>query len=178
MKHFLRAAAAIAAIFASAAMVSAQTVEQVKEGEFNAVNVTNGDFAVSFIPSDTYSVKLVVDALIADFVSSSLRDQSFYISYDEKSVPKDIKKVYRGRKNPDPVLQVVVSAPSLQELYLCDGCTFTGACSLTTDKINITLADNAKINSFNIVAENVGVLLKKKTSAVLEISEKNELLPK
>lgn len=175
MKHFLRAAAAIAAILASAAALPAQTVEQVKEGEFNAVNITNGNFDVSFVPSDKYSVKIVVDELIADFVSSSLRDQAVYVAYDSKNLPKEVKKVYRGPKKIDPVLQVIISAPSLQELYLSDGSTFTGAGALTTDKFDLTLVDNAKVNSLNVIAENVGVLLKKKASAVMDVSASNAL---
>ena len=166
----LSAAAAFAATLLLGTTVSAQTLERVNEYvEFSSVNITDGSFDVSLVPSSKYSVKIVVDALLSDYVTSSVRDKAVYIGYDSKSVPKEVKKLYAGRQKPDPVLQVVIYAPTLQELYLADGSQFSSTGDFTAERFNVTLVDNAKVNSLNMRAENVGILLKKKASAVMNL---------
>ena len=170
MKKIFSLAALAAAVLAFGAAASAQTLERVNEyAEIAGVNVMDGPFEVSLVHADKYSVKLVTDAVISEFVSSTLRDKTVYISYDSKNVPKEVKKLYKGRKNPDPVLQVIIYAPEIQELALSDKCTFTAAEQVIASRFDLNLADNASVKSLRLKADNVGLSLRKKSSAVLDL---------
>ena len=170
MKRILSLAAVAAAALALGAAASAQTLERVNEyAELTGVNVMDGPFDVTLVHADKCSVKLITDAAISEFVSATLRDKTVYISYDSKNVPKEVKKLYKGRKNPDPVLQVIVSAPEIQELSLADKSTFSSAEQLIASRFDLNLADNASVKALRLKADNVGLSLKKKSSAVLDL---------
>ena len=170
MKRILSLAAVAAAALALGAAASAQTLERVNEyAELTGVNVMDGPFDVTLVHADKCSVKLITDAVISEFVSATLRDKTVYISYDSKNVPKEVKKLYKGRKNPDPVLQVIVSAPEIQELSLADKSTFSSAEQLIASRFDLNLADNASVKALRLKADNVGLSLKKKSSAVLDL---------
>lgn len=170
MKKILTLAALAAAALAFAASASAQTLERVNEyAELTGVNVMDGPFDVTLVHADKCSIKLITDAVISEFVSTTMREKTVYISYDSKNVPKEVKKVYKGRKNPDPVLQVIIYAPEIQELTLADKCTFSAPDQVIASRFDLNLGDNASVKSLRLKADNVGLSLKKKSSAVLDL---------
>ena len=170
MKKIFSFAAVAATVLTLGAVASAQTLERVNEyAELTGVNVMDGPFDVTLVHADKYSVKLVTDAVISEFVTTTLQDKTVYISYDSKNVPKEVKKLYKGRKNPDPVLQVIIYAPEIQELTLADKCTFSASEQVIASRFDLNLAENASVKSLRLKADNVGLSLKKKSSAVLDL---------
>ena len=170
MKKILAVAAFAATSLMLSASLSAQTLEKVTEyATLDAVNVMDGAFDVSLVRADAYSIKIVTDAVISDYVTSTVRDQTVYISYDSKSVPKEVKKLYKGRSTPDPVLRVIISAPDIHEVVLGDKSTFSCTEPLRTSRFNLSLLDNASVKALQVSAENIGILLKKKSSAILTL---------
>ena len=96
MKKALTLAALAAALLAlGAASASAQTLERNGDfSAFDAINVT-GPFEVNFVPSEKYAVKFVVEAVLADFVIYTQRENAVYVTYSDKDVPKEVKKIFR-----------------------------------------------------------------------------------
>ena len=77
---------------AAAQSLSAQlTDKDIMVSEFNAVNVSD-DFEVT-VSRGTYGVRLTVDKELAPYVEVYVRSKVLYISYDEKAVPKEIRKI-------------------------------------------------------------------------------------
>ena len=98
---------------ASAQSLSAQlTDKDITVSEFNAVNVSD-DFEVT-LSRGTYGVRLTVDKELEPYVEVYVRSKVLYISYDEKAVPKELRKLYRGRGSLTPVFRVVAYTPELQ----------------------------------------------------------------
>ncbi len=152
-----------------AAAASAEVLERVQDyASLNAVNIMYGSFDVSFVKAEKYSIRIVTDAVLADYVTSTLREGTVYISYDSKSLPKEVKKLYKGR-GLNPVMNITIYGPQLQELSLGDKCRFSSEEMIQTDRFNLTLADNASVGILKMRAENVGVVLKKKSSATLTL---------
>ena len=170
MKRFLILAALSAALVAlSAPSSQAQTLERTGEfSSFDAINVT-GPFEVNFIPSDKYTVKFVVEAVLADYVVFTQRENVIYVSYAEKDVPKEVKKIFKGRKNPDPTLQMTVYAPRLSEIVLYGTSVLNVDAEMTGDKLDVSLADKAKVAALRARAENVGINLKNKASVTMNL---------
>ena len=110
---------------AAAQSLSAQlTDKDIMVSEFNAVNVSD-DFDVT-VSRGTYGVRLTVDKELAPYVEVYVRSKVLYISYDEKAVPKEIRKMYRGKGSLTPVFRVVAYTPELQAVTLSDNATLSG----------------------------------------------------
>ena len=163
-------AATLAAILTlSSANASAQTVERTGEFiSFSGVNVT-GPFEVGYAYSEKYYVKFVLESVLADYVTYTQRDNIIYVNYAEKDVPKETKKLFKGRKNPDPILKMLVYAPTITDVNLTDGAVFSADGEFTTEKLNVTLSDNSRVASLKAKADNVGISIKKKCSATMNL---------
>ena len=75
---------------------------------FYAVSV--GDSFEVTLEEGPCSVKLNTDAALQPYITVSVRDSILYIDYDQKAVPSDIKRIYRGTNAPTPILRATVSA--------------------------------------------------------------------
>ena len=129
---------------AAAQSLSAQlTDKDITVSEFNAVNVSD-DFEVT-VSRGTYGVRLTVDKELAPYVEVYVRSKVLYISYDEKAVPKEIRKLYRGKGSLTPVFRVVAHTPELQAVTLSDNATLTGAEEFNANEFELTAAGKAQV---------------------------------
>lgn len=112
MNRILKVLTCCAALCAAGVMASAQ-VKEIRHdfSAFNAVEV-DYDFNVNVVTSDKdYSILLTVDDVLTDYVKTYVKGRTLYISFDKKSLPKDIKNLYKGRKSDKPTLMATVYAP-------------------------------------------------------------------
>ena len=142
-------------------------------GEFKAVNVTD-DFEVT-LAKGTYSAKITVDNVLAPYVQVYVRTKTLYITYDEKSVPKDIKNLYKGKGKPDPVLRATVYMPELNSLTLSDGVTVIAGDPFDGDKFELTLADKAQVKNLTLNCTSANINMKKNSKATLSLNVKEEI---
>ena len=155
--------------FALAAAVSANA--QVKQythdlTAFSAIEVSN-EFEVSVVAGDTYSVVLSVDEPYRDYVSCMVTGNTLSISVDEKKVPADVKKIYKGKGVAKPTFRAAVTLPTaVESVTLHDKAVFFEAKGvMSNEAVSISLTDNAQIKTMDLSATNVNVTLDKKSSA-------------
>jgi hypothetical protein len=153
---------------AAAQSLSAQlTDKDITVSEFNAVNVSD-DFEVT-VSRGTYGVRLTVDKELAPYVEVYVRSKVLYISYDEKAVPKEIRKLYRGKGSLTPVFRVVAHTPELQAVTLSDNATLTGAEEFNANEFELTMAGKSQVKNLSISATSARIVMKKNTVANLNI---------
>ena len=153
---------------AAAQSLSAQlTDKDITVSEFNAINVSD-DFEVT-VSRGTYGVRLTVDKELAPYVEVYVRSKVLYISYDEKAVPKEIRKLYRGKGSLTPVFRVVAHTPELQAVTLSDNATLTGAEEFNANEFELTAAGKAQVKNLSISATSARIVMKKNTVANLNI---------
>ena len=162
----------------SAGVAYAQLNSQLEEknlpvGEFNIVSVS-GNFEVT-VDRGSYDVRLTTDQVLAPYVQVYVRSHTLYISYDEKSVPKDIKKLFKGRKAPDPVFRAVVSVPELNGVLLSDNATLMGTQEFAGSSVSINLGDKTQIKNLTLNCKNVTVNMKKNATAVLTLNADDKI---
>ena len=117
---------------AAAQSLSAQlTDKDIMVSEFNAVNVSD-DFEVT-VSRGTYGVRLTVDKELAPYVEVYVRSKVLYVSYDEKAVPKELRKQYRGKGALTPVFRVAAYTPMLKAVTLSDNASLIGIDEFTTE---------------------------------------------
>ena len=135
--------------------------------EFNAVNVSD-DFEVT-VSRGTYGVRLTVDKELAPYVEVYVRSKTLYIAYDEKSVPKDLKKVYKGRGSLTPIFRVTVHTPELQSVSLSDNATLTGADEFVAGDFELTAAGKSQVKTLSVSAASAKIVLRKNAIATLSL---------
>ena len=78
-------------------------------GEFRSLNVS-GDFEVTLSKGD-YSAKVTVDQVLADYVDVYVRTGVLYIKYNEKDVPKEVKKDLKKKTKAQRAKKVLPKIP-------------------------------------------------------------------
>ncbi|MBR5108174.1 MAG: DUF2807 domain-containing protein [Bacteroidales bacterium] len=152
----------------AAQSLSAQlTDKDITVSEFNAVNVSD-DFEVT-VSRGTYGVRLTVDKELAPYVEVYVRSKVLYISYDEKAVPKELRKQYRGKGALTPVFRVVAYTPELQAVTLSDNATLTGVEEFTADEFELTMAGKSQVKNLSISATSARISMKKNAVATLNL---------
>ena len=152
----------------AAQSLSAQlTDKDITVSEFNAVNVSD-DFEVT-VSRGTYGVRLTVDKELAPYVEVYVRSKVLYISYDEKAVPKELRKQYRGKGALTPVFRVVAYTPELQAVTLSDNATLTGVDEFSAGEFKLTAAGKSQVKNLSIAATSARIIMKKNAIATLNL---------
>ena len=153
---------------AAAQSLSAQlTDKDIMVSEFNAVNVSD-DFDVT-VSRGTYGVRLTVDKELAPYVEVYVRSKVLYVSYDEKAVPKDLRKMYKGKGALTPVFRIVAYTPELKAVTLSDNATLIGVDEFVTDEFELTAAGKSQVKNLTVSASSARISLKKNAVASLNV---------
>ena len=137
-------------------------------GEFTMVSA-NGDFEVT-LSKGSYGVRLTTDKNLTPYVQVYVRSNTLYLTYDEKSVPKDIKKLYKGKNASQPVFRAVVSMPQLNGIELDDNVILSSAEAFYGSDIVISLTDKAQVRNLTVQGNSITVDMKKNAQAALTLT--------
>jgi hypothetical protein len=153
---------------AVAQSLSAQlTDKDIVVSEFNAVNVSD-DFDVT-VSRGTYGVRLTVDKELAPYVEVYVRSKVLYVSYDEKAVPKELRKQYRGKGALTPVFRITAYTPELKAVTLSDNATLIGVDEYVTDEFELTASGKSQLKNLTVSASSARISLKKNAVASLNL---------
>lgn len=168
-------ASLVSLVSARAQTVASQLEERdIPVTEFSALDV-NGDFEVTVAKSDEYGVRVTVDQVLSPYIQVYVRAKVLYITYDSKSVPKDIRKLYKGRNAPQPVFRAVVFVPELNGVTLADNATVSGTEEFPADRFELNLTDRAQVKGLTINANAAVLKIKKNAQAVLNMTVANTI---
>ena len=152
----------------AAQSLSAQVTDKdIMVSEFNAVNVSD-DFDVT-ISRGTYGVRLTVDKELAPYVEVYVRSKVLYISFDEKSVPKELRKQYRGKGALTPVFRVMAYTPELQAVTLSDNAVLSGVEEFVTSDFELTAVGKTQVKNLSVSAASARISMKKNAVANLNL---------
>jgi hypothetical protein len=170
----LRLVVCCIALVGSAFLAGAQTRERVHEvSAFSAIDVKD-NFEVT-VAKGGYGVKLTVDNALSDYVKAYVKGYTLYIFCDEKAIPKEVKKMYKGRNAPVPVLRALVYVPELASVTLDGESTLSGADTFSAERFEMTLAGKSNVKNLTVTANSAKVQLKKNAQAVLTLETNGEI---
>ena len=169
------------AIFAATLLAfpaKAQVTTQLEEktlpvGDFSSISVAD-DFEVSLVKG-AYSVRVTTVKELAPYVQVYVRAKVLYITYDEKSVPKDIKKMFKGKGSPEPVFRAVVYLPELNGVTLANNVTLMSTDEFSGFNFEMNLGDKSQVKSLTVRASNVTVNMKKNAQATVTLKADNRM---
>lgn len=152
----------------------AQTKELTHDfAEFAALNVTE-DFEVTLAKGNP-GIKLTVDTQLAPYVNTYVKGNTLFLSYDEKAVPKDVKKLYKGKNAPVPIMRAVVYTPVLETITLANNTSLTGTEEFNCKHFELNLGDKANVKQLNVFCSTAKISMKKNSEAVLNINSESSV---
>ena len=141
--------------------------------EFNAINVSD-DFEVT-VGRGSYGVHLAVDKELAPYVDVYVRSRTLYVDFDEKAVPKDLRKLYKGRNGLTAVFRVEVYTPELLGVTLSDYATLTGLEEFVSNDFELVAAGKSQVLKLAVTAVSAKVSLKKNAVAKMTLRTERDI---
>ena len=154
MKSLVNKTLAIATLLiasAFSAFAQTRTIEH-EYSPFDGVVASNG-FKVTIAQSDNYAAKLTVDDVLESYVQCYVKANVLYLGLDDKNIPKEVKKMYKGKDAPEPTLSAIVYIPILNSLTLNDNSQFFNTGTLSAENFSLFLNGSTAINNLNVVAK-------------------------
>ena len=137
-------------------------------GEFTSLSVAD-DFEVSLVKGPC-GVKVSMDKQLIPYMQVYVRAKTLYITYDEKAVPKDIKKLFKGRGSSNPVFRAVVSVRDLGGVTLSNNAVLSASEEFTSTGFEMHLGDKAQVKNLSVKADQITLGMKKNAQAVLSLT--------
>lgn len=167
LKRILILTAALAMAFAAAAQTTTKSEDLVA---FDSIEISN-DFEVTFHQADFYRVDWTYDTILNDVVGVSVSGKTLHISLNKKGMSSELKKTYRGRNAPKPILKATVYAPSFSNLTLSENAVFNAADNrIETDVFQLSVTDKAQVSRLSVGADRAVITTDKDGKAALTLA--------
>lgn len=155
-------------IIAFALIASLVASAQVKTTDYNYSSFkgisVDSEFAVTVSFGSDYKVSVEAEAPYMQYITVGVSAGSLEINMNEKAVPAEVKKLYKGV---NPAFKATVVMPvALEKIVLKGKATLTvQGENKANEGVDVTVADNAELKPLTIVAPTCSVNLEKKGSA-------------
>lgn len=106
-------------------------------GEFHSV-VAGSTMELTLQESSQFQVKVMADKALMPYIQVYVRSRVLYVDLDEKSIPSDVKKLYKGKNAPVPITRVLVSAPTLSKVTGTGSSLISSYGGVVTDTLSLT----------------------------------------
>ena len=140
---------------------------EIPVSEYNSINVSD-DFEVT-LARGAYGVRLTVDKDLAPYVEVYVKAKTLFLSFDEKAVPKETKKLYKGKNGLNPVFRVVAYTPEIQSITLSDNAVFIGVEEFVASQFELTAAGKSQVKNLSVMAASARISMKKNAQAVVSV---------
>ncbi|MBR6875641.1 MAG: DUF2807 domain-containing protein [Bacteroidales bacterium] len=167
---------ALAILFCALAQpLLGQSVRETNHPELAAFHSIElgGDFALDVQYGKQYAMRLSVEELFADFVMFSVLDSTLAVTLDERRVPAEVRKLFRGKDAATPVFRVFVTMPeSLRSLKLDSRAVLLSADDLVVDpeRFHLQVTENARVASLAFGSGQVEIEMDRKAEASMSVT--------
>lgn len=155
----------------SAAMASAQVKEISHDfSSFDSIDI-DYDFNVNVVKTNKeYSASVTVDDILVEYVQMYVKSHTLHITLDKKSLPSDIKKLYKGRKSESPTLNATVyMASDLSGVKMSGASTLSVQDDIECKDFEASIDENATINRLHVDASSFTISSDRKAAANLVV---------
>lgn len=130
------------------------------------------EFQVSLVRGSDFRALLSVEEAFKDYVTCEVNGSVLNISLDERSVPVDVKRQFRGKGSPDPMFSVVVYVPDLvKSVTLSEKAVLRDTEDLF-DKASVSfeLSGSSSVKQLTVSSQSVKIKMQQKSSADFKVS--------
>lgn len=168
MKKFLLTAFLSVLCFCSA-FAQKQLVIEHKYSSFSDI-YANDYFDITLIPSSSYSVKLITDTSMEDYVQAYVKDDAMVLHLDIKGMPKDVRKEFFDAWNGKPRITAEVRMPFVRKVTLEGNssiCSFEEI--ITSGNVEFILSRDSSVPSLSLKSKSFLLSLANKATAVMTV---------
>lgn len=163
--NLLKLVVCIFALGLAAAPAPAQTKTSHDFSSFDALEV-DFDFNIRVVDARDYSVSMNLENDLKDYVQAYVKNHTLYLALDEKKLPSDLRKRYRGRRSASPVLDVTVYTPdALGSVKMKGSSSLAVEFDIECRDFVLDLSENARVTKLVVDASNITVTMAGKSSA-------------
>lgn len=139
--------------------------------KFSAIDIS-GPFSVSLVRGSESRVLLSVEEDYIDYVICNVKSSVLSIGLDERKVPSEVKKKFRGRGTPDPVFSAVIYVPDLIQTLTMSGKAVLREAAEVFDKsgVSFTLEGNCELKHLSVDTQNFSLAMQNKAAADISVS--------
>ena len=171
MKKYLAVFIAALALLSGGALCAQTAQYTVNLEPFWGVDVS-GPFEVSFVRGSQYRALISVLEPYKEYVTCEVNGGILTLTLDERKVPSDVKKQFRGKGTPDPFYRAVVYVPDLLRSVRLSGKAVMQDTEDLFDKARVSfeVEGNAQLRALQLSSLVFSLDMKGKSSAEFNIS--------
>lgn len=156
--------------YSAAFAQSPRDIEKNNLSVFTGITL-GGEFTLEVKYGSQYAAKLTTEEMLADYVQFAVSDGKLSVSVDERKVPAEVKRLFRG-KNAATYRLIVTMPEGLRSVNLSDKAIFLSADDRVfhPEGVEIIAKENAKINTLKFTSDRVSVKMERKAEATLEVT--------
>ena len=150
--------------------VAATRQASINLNPFSAVSIA-GSFEVSFLQGSDYRALITVEDAYMDYVVCKVDGKILTIDLDERKVPAEVKRQFRGKGAPELVLSAVIYVPELiQSVTLSDKAVLKDTEDVFDKaKVYFDLSNTAAIRNLSLSSQAVKITMQNKSTAELGV---------
>lgn len=127
-----------------------QTVVQAKELDMFSSVVVGEKFAFRLKSAPNYSVRIIADDRIIDYVKPTVKNGVFTVTLNEKQYPAELKKALKAKDATPPFLEIEISAPTIKTIEIKDKATILDADVIKTDEFTFKSYGSAMVSRLDV----------------------------
>ena len=156
--------------YSAAFAQSPRDIEKNNLSVFTGITL-GGEFTLEVKYGSQYAAKLTTEEMLADYVQFSVSDGKLSVSVDERKVPAEVKRLFRG-KNAATYRLIVTMPEGLRTVNLSDKAIFLSSDDRVfhPENVEINVKENAKIGTLKFASDRVSVKMERKAEATLEVT--------
>lgn len=137
---------------------------------FTAISAAN-DFKLNIVQGEGYSADISVNETLKDYVQIAVSEGVLNIYFEDKKVPSETMKPFRGRNASSPIFNVKVTMPAvLKVLSLSNDTVLQGLDNVSdTTSFIMNLSDNASVESAQINSRVVNINSTRKGGGTINV---------
>ncbi len=135
---------------------------------FDAVAIS-GAFEASITYDEDYAAKITVDDQLEPYVVCYVKGRTLYVEVDDKSIPKEVKKLFRGRNSVDPTFKVQIYSPKVSSITLDDSAVLISSRTIEVEDFNLTLSGSSSAEGLAVTAKKARIEANKKSCLNMSI---------
>lgn len=141
-----------------------------KLGKFTDLEVSD-DFDVTVVKGSEYTLELTVPEAYAQFVHNSVKGSTLSIDLDDRKIPTDLKKVFKGKDKSEIYRAIITMPGNLKSVKMSGKANLVvNPEIMSEDAVLIEMTDNSTLKSMTVSAKNVNIDMEKKATATLSVS--------
>ena len=153
-----------------------EAVAEVSQSSINlspfATVKVSGPFNVSFVRGTDYRALVTVEEAYMDYVICQVNSHELTIDLDERRVPAEVKRQFRGKGTPDPVFSAVVYVPELVQEVRLTGKAVLKDTEDVFDKsrIEFKLEDASAVKRLEVSSQVISIKMENKSTADFKLT--------